>query len=308
MRRRIYRAAALATVIGCVVLGGLSWYTVGVIEKSNMSDALQQRVEQIALRIDKQTLEYDRTTRNVYDNCKEKTRALALLISKSSDKLNDETWLEEMRLMIDAEVICIFDENGSIEYTTGLSQGEPKIFDEFRAGLNDKVFSEAVAYERDGQARVAAGSSRLDKKGVVQVEFRSDSISTLLSIIDNSNALTDIPVMKTGSMGVIDPESGKYLCHTDKSMVGMNSFLDPKSQLSNEKGDTIDAEIGGREVLLHYDQGQLGIIVGYVPYSEVYETRNGTTLWVILVAAIVSAVTVLTVRNKVLHIRRKKAA
>ena len=58
--------------------------------------------------------------------------------------------------------------------------------------------------------------------------------------------------------------------------------------------------------MIQYADTSMGILIGYVPYNEIYETRDDTIKWVIAAAMVISVVVTLTVRNKILHINRKK--
>ena len=306
MRKKIYRAAVIAAIIGCVAMALLSWYAVGVIEKSNMTDALENRVAQVAERVDMQQTEYSTVLDNLDTICKEKAKTLALLISKYPEMLDDETWLEEMRLMTDADAICVTDEKGECKYTAGSSDDLPYIHEEFRAALTSKSYSDYKIYRLGNETKAAAASSRLDRSGIIQLEFTPDKTGIVSALTDSSNMLTDVSFMKTGCLGVINKDTGEYIYHTNKDMVGRSSLFDTEKDFSEEEGDTIDTNAGGQSVLLSYRQSSMGIVIGYVPYSEVYETRDDTTIWVVLAAVIMSVVLTLAVRNRVLRITRKK--
>lgn len=306
MRKKIYRAAVIAAVIGCVVMALMCWYAVGVIEKSNMTDALESRVIQLTERVDAQQSDYDAVFENMDTVCKEKAKTLALLISKYPEMLDDETWLEEMRLMTDADAICITNEKGECQYSAGSSDELPDIHDEFKAALNSKSFSDYKLYRVGNDTKAAAASSRLDKSGIVQLEFTPDKTGIVSAMAENSNILTDVTFMKTGCLGVIDRETGKYLYHTNNDMVGEDSLFNIEKEFPEEEGDTIDSHAGGQDVLLSYRNSNAGIVIGYVSYGEVYETRDDTTVWVVLAAVIVALVLTLAVRNRVLNMTRKK--
>ena len=306
MRKKIYRAAVIAAVIGCVVMALLCWYTVGVIEKSNMTDALESRVEQLAERTEETQSDYDTVFESIDTICKEKTKTLALLISKYPDMLDDETWLEEMRLMADADAICITDEKGECKYTAGSADDLPEIHEEFKTALTSKSYADYKIYRVGSGIKAAAACSRLDKSGIVQIEFSPDKTGIVSAMSERSNILEDVSFMKDGCLGVIDRGTGKYLHHTYNDMVGEDTMLNIEKELSKDGGDTIDTHTGGQEVLMCYRQSSMGIVVGYVPYTEVYETRVDMTLWVVLAAVIVAVVLTLAVRNRVLRMTRKK--
>ena len=306
MRRKIYRSAVVAAIIGCVAMALLCWYAVGVIEKSNMADALENRANQLCERLDLSRFEYDSAFDNMDVVCKEKARTLALLISKEPEMLEDETWLEEMRLMSDADVICIADETGECRYTAGSGDIPQEIHSEFMGALNSKSFSEHKVYSSGNSLKIAVGCSRLDKKGIIQMEFSPDKNGMMSAITDSSNIFADVSFMKTGSIAVINKDTGKYMYHTNNEMVGTEPMNDLVKDLTDAEGDTIDAVAGGQNVLLSYRQSNMGTVMVYVPYSEVYETRDDTTLWVVLAAVVVSVILTLAVRNRILKMTGKK--
>lgn len=306
MRKKIYRAAAIATIISCIAMALFTWYVVGITEKSNTETTLKNRVDQVTEMLDDHRTEYDAAVEQIYEDYKSKARALALLISKNSELMEDESRFEILRMIIGAEVIIVTDENMNVEYTTGSAGGEQEIYSSFRGAVNSKVFSEAIIDREQDSFKVVAGSSRLDKKGIVQIEFLTKSIKTFLEFTDISGKLTGTSVMKSGCLGVIDEETMNYISHTNEEMVGKASLLDREEDFPEEEGGFTDCEIGGEEVLLNYAYSKSGIVVGYIPYSEVYETRDGTTYWVVAAAIFIAAVVILVVRNKMLRINKKK--
>ena len=304
MRKKLYRSAVIATIISCAAMAVLTWYAVGIIEKSNMEDALVNRVEQITEMLDSRQKEYDKTAALMYDDYKSRVRALSMHIAEEPELMDNETQFEGLRMMTGAEVISVTDENLKIEHTTGLD-GEPEIKKEFAAGVNSTVFSEALVQKDDDCFRVTVGCSRIDKKGIVQVSFMPQDIEIFLGLTDISNMLTNIPVMKSGSLGIINRSTMNYESHTIKDMNGTPSHLTAEA-LPDENGGLIDTEINGVDSLLRYSYSGDHIVVGYVSYSEVYETRNDIIIWVITAALFVAVVVVLVVRNKLLRITRKK--
>lgn len=307
MRRRIYRAVGIATIIACAAMAFLSWYAIGVIQKSNTQDMLEYRVNQISETIGDRQTEYDSINRRTYEDYKSKVRALALIFSKNKELLYSETALEELRMIAGAEVITVINANNEIEFTTGSASGTQKIYKEFAPALTGKVFSDVILDKNADKTVIIAGCSRLDENGIIQVEFSAENAEALLKVFDTSQMFNYNSVMKTGCIALIDKETMEYISHTDINMIGKNSLFSLENDFSDPEGSAnFDGEINGKEVMLQYADTPMGIVIAYVPYSEIYETRDDTSKWVIAAAMIISFVVTLTIRNKILRINKKK--
>ena len=101
----------------------LTWYAVGIIEKSNMEDALVNRVEQITEMLDSRQKEYDKTAALMYDDYKSRVRALSMHIAEEPELMDNETQFEGLRMMTGAEVISVTDENLKIFRLFSLTPG-----------------------------------------------------------------------------------------------------------------------------------------------------------------------------------------
>ncbi|MGN0613425.1 MAG: hypothetical protein ACI4JB_05945 [Porcipelethomonas sp.] len=299
MRRKIYRSVAVATAIACTAMALLTWYAVGVIECSVTEEILESRVSQVSDMLYKRSLRYDSVSGQIYSDYKSKVRALAMMLSQNTDAMADEAQFEEIRMMVGAEVISVSDENAQIEYTTGSSDSGQEIYEGFLPALEDKVFSEAVVEKNGETLSITAGCSRIDKPGIVQVEFAPENTQLILNAVDISDMLTGIPVMRTGCLAIIEDETMEYIAHTDKEMVGKPSHFDLKEDFFGTDSN-FDCEINGEDVMLQFEFCNNRVVIGYVPYSEIYETRNDTIVWVISAALFISVVVTLTVRSKTL--------
>lgn len=309
MRRRFYRAVVIATIITCAAMAFLSWYAVGVIEKSNTADTLELRVNEVAETIDNWQSQYDGLREQMYDDYKFKARSLALLFSQNPDIMRDETKFEEIRVISGAEVINITNSDSEIEYTTGSVNEEQKIYDQFSSAISDTVFADVIINKEDDKVKLVAGCSRLDESGIIQIEFSSDNIESALEFSDISKMFMDIPIMKSGCMGLISKDTMNYISHTNKNMIGKPSNFSIEEDFDSFDDDpNFDCKINGEEVMLQYADTSAGIIVAYIPYCEIYKTRDDTIIWIIVAAVIISVVVTLTIRNKILRINKKKNA
>lgn len=305
MRRKIYRSLAVATIISCIVMVVFTWYVVGVIEKENTREILESRVSDVSDTLYKKQLRYQSVFSDICDEYKSRARAFAMMLSKNTDIMSDDIQLEEMRTSIGADVISIFDENFQLDYTTGSFSEEHKVYMEFEAAVENKLFSSAFIDTDSETKKVIVGCSRIDRPGVIQIEYVSENVDTILMLMDVSKMFVGIPIMKTGSVAIIDNKSMNFIAHTDEQMIGKPSHFDLKKDFFGAE-PFFDCEIQGEEVMLHFDFCNNQLVIGYVPYSEIYSIRNDIIKWVVAVAIIVSAVVTLTVRSRILHISKKE--
>ncbi len=308
MRRKIYRAVAVATAIACSVLVFCTWYVVGIVEKNNTKKILEARVSSISEIMYKQEAKYKNMSELVSDEYKTKARAVAIMLSKNTDIMTDELLLEEMRMSIGADAISIFDKYIQLEYSTSMDKTSEKYVHKFEQAINNKLFSVAQIDTNYDIPKVIVGCSRLDNPGIVLIEYTAENMNVIVELINSiSEMAVTIPIMKTGSLAVIDSNSMNYIAHTDENMIGKSSGFQLDTHFVGKVTyDFFDCEINGKDVLLHFDFCNNNVVIGYIPYSEIYNVRNNTIQWVIVVGAIVAIVVTLTLRSKVLHVNKKK--
>ncbi len=281
-----------------------SWYVVGVIEKDNVKGILESRVEYISESLYKKEIQYKSVSGKISDEYKSRARALAVMLSENPDIIQDELQLEELRMMIGAEAISFYDENMNLEISTGSFYDESTFAGVFGAGVENKLFSSAEIDVSGDIPRIIVGCSRLDKSGIIQLEYTSENVETLLKMMNISDIFTGVPILRSGSVALIDNKTMNFIAHTDENMIGKPSHFNLHEDFFGADS-FFDCEINGEDVLLHFDFCNNQLVIGYVPYSEIYATRNDTILWVISAAVIISAVVTLTVRSKILHINKK---
>ncbi|MBQ3566113.1 MAG: hypothetical protein IJA12_02925 [Oscillospiraceae bacterium] len=304
MRKKIYRAVTAATSAACLVMAFFSWYVVGVVEKDNIKEILESRVEYISETLYKKEIQYKSVSDTISDEYKSRARALAVMLSENPDIIQDELQLEELRMMIGAEAISFYDENMHLEISTGSFYDESTFTDIFSAGTTNKLFSSAEIDVSGDIPRIIVGCSRLDKSGVIQLEYISENVETLLKMMNISDIFAGVPILRSGSVALIDNETMNYIAHTDENMIGKPSHFNLHEDFFGKEA-FFDCEINGEDVLLHFDFCNNQLVIGYIPYSEIYATRNDIILWVVSAAVIISGVVMLTIRSKILHISKK---
>ncbi len=305
MRRKIYRIVTVATIVTCVILVLFTWYVVGIVKKNNTKKILEMRVSGVCDTLYRKDAVYSGISSEITDEYRSKARALAIVLSKNAEILNDELQLEEMRMACGANSISIYNDNAILEYSTDDESISDKLVDKFKPAITDKLFSLAQVDVKGETIKIIVGCSRLDCSGIVVAEYIYGNSDSLASASDISDMLINIPVMETGSLGVINSKSMKYTTHTDKEKIGKASSFSLDDDFLG-KSDYFDCIINGKEVLLHFDFCNDRVVLGYVPYSEIYRIRNDTIKWVVAAGIIIAVVVTLTFRSVILHINKKE--
>lgn len=305
VRRKIYRSLAVATSIACLVMTCFTWYVVGIIEKENTKEILEKRVNYVSDTLYKKEIKYNAVSNQISGEYKSRARALAVMLSKNPEITNDELQLEELRTAIGADTISFYDENLMLEFTTGSEYNQITLSQELKAAVNNKLYSSANINTSGEFPKVVVSCSRLDRPGIIQVEYMSENLDTILDMLDISEIFVGVPILKTGSLALIDNETMTYIAHTDEAMTGKPSHFNLKEDFFGAD-PFFDCEINGEDVLLHFDFCNNQLVIGYIPYNEINEMRNDTIQWILCAATIISLVTTLTIRSRILHINKKR--
>ncbi len=305
MRRKIYRTLAVVTVVSGLVMALFTWYVVGIVGKYNTMEVLESRVDYISEMLYKKEIRRDSFSYQISDEYKSRARALAIMLSNNTDILNDELQLEELQTAIGADAISLYDENLQLEHTTGTFSGDEKYLKDFEPAITNKLFSSAKLDISRDYPKIVVGCSRIDKAGIIQVEYISENVDRILNLLDISDMFIGVPIMKTGCLALIDNETMNYIAHTNEEMIGKPSHFNLKEDFFGPES-FLDCQINGEDVLVCFDICNNETVIGYIPYSEIYNTRNDTIIWVVAAALIISCVVTLTIRSKVLHLRKKE--
>lgn len=304
MSRKFYKSVILSTLICCIVFVFVAFYSTGVVDRSNTRSILEARINQVCEKLDDNIYKSKELTESIYTNYKSKSRVLAMMLSKNKNIMTDETSLEELRMAVGANVISITDSSGIIQFSTNPSAENEKAYEDFFPAINNKVFSEAVLNTDNNKTSVVTGCSRLDSPGIIQIEFTPENAEMLLDLNDVSKTLTDIPLFENGHMAIIDSDEYKYISHTDSSLAGENVQFD-RNEFSDEKG-SFSSEFDGQEVLVQYLKDDNKIVIGMVPYKEIYKRRNTIIRWILFSVPTTSAIITLAIRNEFLKIHESK--
>ena len=294
MKRKHYRVIFIPALICTLVLSLLAFYVLSVVNKYEALEVINDKLEIICEVADARITQSNDNNSRLYDSYCSRARAVSLLLASESAEMDNESKLEEIRVAIDADVICVSDENGVIEYSTEMSTDEEYVFEEFMPAVENRAFSDAITAENDYNS-IYTGSSRLDKPGVIQIKFSLKDYQNV-SVAD---VLTNMSIMRHGHLAIIDETDYTYISHSDILMTGTVMQF-PAEEFSEDEG-SFSAEYNGKDVLLSYKKQNGIIAVGFLPETEVYKQRNVATNWAIFSMLILTIVIVLVLRNYMLR-------
>lgn len=296
MKRKNYRIILLPAVICTAVLSFISFYATGVVDKSLSKKYMGECLDIICQAADSKKEMAEKLNNEINRDYRSKARVVSMMLAKNTKIFADETSLEELRVAIGADVISISDESGIIRYSTDMSVAESKVQDEFMPGIENKVFSDTILSEYGGYKAVITGSSRLDEPGVIQIRFPLKSIQSQL---EESAAVSEMPLLKNCHFAIIDNETYTYINHTDITFKG-SAVQFPEDSFSDESG-CFSSEYEGESVLVTYQKHNDYTAIGILPKSEVYRRRNTVFKWVLTALLLLMAVIFLAIRNYVLR-------
>lgn len=294
MKRKHYRIIIIPAFICIFALSLIAFYILSVVNESEAIGVINKRLEIVCDDVESKISQSNSNNSRLYNEYRSRARAVSLLLSDSAERLGDEDMLEEIRVAIDADVICVSDENGVIKYSTEMSVEETMVFDEFLPAVENRAFSEAITSESDHKA-VYTGSSRLDEPGVVQIKFSLKDYHN----VNVSDTLTNMSIMKHGHLAIVDVEDYSYISHTNSKKNGTVMQF-PVEEFSGKSG-VFSSEYEGKDVLVSYKKQDEIIVLGFLPESEVYKQRNVAVNWAIFSMLILTSVIALVLRNYMLR-------
>jgi hypothetical protein len=136
---------------------------------------------------------------------------------------------------------------------------------------------------------IVTGTARLDRTGIIQIKFLSENN------FDISGTASDYPLLDKGCTAIIDCETYTYLSHTDNSLIDKTVQI-PKEEFSGKKF-TFYSFYKGSKVMVRYKIYEGYIILGMIPITEIYSTRNAITVWVLIISIIMGIVACLSFRK-----------
>jgi hypothetical protein len=290
-------------ILASVLCTFASYYSVGVVQRSQMKYIIDERIDKMAEQIERGYKKEQDIKDKICENYEYRAKMIALIMSQSISSISDENTLEELRIAINADEISITDEKGIIEYSTSYYKGEyaEQIFIE---NIADRNYTKAIIRkDSDGSDEVIVGTSRADSTGIIQILFTAENVEQTAGVFDISEVAEGYTLLNMGSMGVIDINSYTYLSHTDESFINKAVQI-PAEEFDGEKL-TFYSYYNSEKAMVRYRIYDDKIIFGIIPLSEIYSLRNAVTAWVAIISIILSIIALLAMRKYIIDEREK---
>lgn len=296
-KKNPYIFMILCMLISSFICTFLSYYSTGVVERSQARRIIDDRLDMMSEKIEEGYNQAAVIKNQVCENYEYRAKMIALMISQSTSSISDENSLEEMRIAINADEINITDSSGMIEYSTSYHQGSyaEQIFID---NMSDRNFTKAIITEDEGSEKIIIGTARVDKTGIIQITFTTDNIEQLVSYFDISKVTSEYPLLNSGCMAVIDRKSYTYLSHTDSALTDTAVQI-PAEKFNGEKYNFY-SYYNGNKVFIRYRIYDDKIIFGMLPADEIYSSRNMVTAWVAVISLILSGISCLVLRKHII--------
>lgn len=297
-----YMLLVLCMLISSFIFTFISYYSTGVVERSEARSVIDERLDKMAEKIDEGYNEEKLIKNQICENYEYRAKMIALMISQSNTSISDENALEEMRIAINADEISITNSKGIIEYSTSFRE-EDSAEQVFIDNISDRNFTKAIIQDSDDGEIIIIGTARVDKTGIIQITFTTESIEQLVNYFDISNVTSEYPLLNRGCMAIIDINSYKYLSHTDSALTGTAVQI-PAEKFNGEKYNFYSYYNGSR-VFIRYRIYNDKIILGMIPTSEIYSARDAVTAWVAIVSIMLSIISFLALRKHIIDENEK---
>ncbi|NLK70653.1 MAG: hypothetical protein GX286_04350 [Clostridiales bacterium] len=295
-RKSPYRLILTSMILSSVFIVSTAYYSIGVVSKANTRSTIDKRLHQLENKIKENEIETNFILEEFTNDYEHRANIISMLIAQNPSVLENEVALEEMRSLISADEISITDENGIIRYSTNQHEEEIASNSFFTEAIKNKNYSDTIVSTVNDELVLISGTSRIDSNGIVQIVYTPEKLSKALTYSDISLVTSEFPLYKNGSTAILDINTYKYLSHTNSEVVGLTSqFNEDDFDFENKSGDFY-SKINGKKSLVRYSIQDDKIILGIVPVSEVYSTRNIVTIWLLILSVILIFSSYLSVR------------
>ena len=298
--KKSYAFIIISYVLASVIIVLLVYYSFGVVERHDMNDIIDVRLDKISEDIEEKNGELEIFVDQITKDNESRAKALAFMILQTPFILKDNEALEEVRVALDVDEINISDKDGVIIAGTSAFTGDIFTSDSnvsaFLPGISNKSFSKTIVEDVNGTKWFCTGVARLDQPGFVQIASSPVSIKKVMQYADIANVTADNEIMNKGCTAVIDIKSYKYISHTNKDMVATGVQI-PKSNFKKDKGNFKSILDGGNATVRYRHYGDDKIIMAIIPNSEIYIVRDVAVATLSVVLFIILVVTMLSVRQ-----------
>ena len=233
-----------------------------------------------------------------------KTRVVAMLLEEQKDwSSENETILEELRVVIDADQISVSNETGILIASTDFSSTGKRAYRAFLSHTTDPVFTDVVFTMQNDKPMILAASALGSGKGLIQVQYPAESMLTQSQENDVSAIVADMPFSDMGISAIIDTDTGKYVSHTQVERCGTDSDYD-ESLFSGKKGK-VDLLRQHQRYMIRYQTHENYILLVDIPYREMDNARGMVIKWVFASGLILLLVATLSMRMGYFYLKKK---
>lgn len=290
----------LATII---VLCFVAGYSVRVLDQNCVTQQVDVNMEAAKVRLDRDAEESASLMEDLRNEYASQTRVVAMLLEEQTDLSENETILEELRVVIDAEQISVSNETGILIASTDFSSTGKRVQSSFLSHATDSVFTDVLFTMQNDEPMIIAASALGTGKGLVQVQYSAESILAQSQEMEISAIVADMPFYDAGISAIIDAETGKYVSHTQSERCGTDSEYD--MDLFFAKKGKFDLMQQHQRYFIRYQTHDDYILLFSIPYQQMNNARGMVLNWVIATGLILLLVAGLSMRMGCLYLQKK---
>lgn len=295
----IFICMLASVIVLCFVAG----YSMRVLDQNRVIQQVDVNMDAAKVRLDRDAEESASLMENLRNEYASKTRVVAMLLENQIDLSENETILEELRVVIDAEQISISNETGILIASTDFSSTGKRLQSPFLSHATDSVFTDVLFTMQDDEPIIIAASALGTGKGLVQVQYPAESMLAQSQEMDVSAIVMDMPFYDAGISAIIDAETGKYVSHTQPERCDTDSEYD-KRLFSAKKGK-FDLMQQHQRHLVRYQTHRDYILLFSVPYQQMNNAKETVLNWLIAAGFILLLVAGLSMRMGYLYLQKK---
>ena len=256
-----------------VIIAVFAYQTITIFNSNNKQSS--EKLEAVKQKLDSNSAEIDRLTKNVGDNNLAKARAFADMLVYRPEiadtnellKLCEDLMVSELHIIDEKGIITSSSITDYIGFDMGSGE-QSKVFLDIIDDPSKEIVQEPQKNSAAGVITQYIGVARKDAKGLVQVGIQPTILDEALAGNATDVVLADFDYGKNGYVFAIDKESNEILAHKNKECIGKKaSEIGFPEKLSKGRGKgKIDGTFG------YYNIDEYGdILIGtMLPGSEFF--------------------------------------
>lgn len=295
----IFICMLAAIIVLCFVAG----YSVRVLDQNRVIQQVDVNMEAAKVRLDRDAEESASLMEDLRNEYASQTRVVAMLLEEQTDLSENETILEELRVVIGAEQISVSNETGILIASTDFSSTGKRVQSPFLSHATDPVFTDVLFTMQNDEPTIIAASALGTGKGLVQVQYSAESMLAQSQEMEVSAIVVDMPFYDTGISAIIDAETGKYVSHTQPERCDTESEYN--MDLFSAKKGKFDLMQQHQRYFIRYQTHDDYILLFSIPYRQMNNARGTVLNWVIATGLILLLVAGLSMRMGYLYLQKK---